>query len=1059
MLITFGAHISKKSDWNGAATASTIEGSPYHVALNGADGSSIGQKDNQMQASAVGGTLTLIKTVTNDNGGQAQPTDWTLSATGPATISGVTTSTAVTTVPVPTGTYTLAESNGPSGYTAGGWSCSINNTTTVTGSSVTLTSGDVAVCTINNDDIGAQLKLVKHVVNDNGGTANASAWTLTASGTGGFSGTGLPATGPDASVGPNGVSANVQYTLSESGGPSGYTASAWVCTGGGTFAAPDKITLAAGQSATCTITNDDNAATLVVIKHVINDNGGTKTAADFTMTIGGVTTSGTSSFAGAESPGVSRTLTSVGAFTVTEGTVAGYTQTSAVGCSGTIALGETKTCTITNDDNAATLIVIKHVINDNGGTKAAADFTMTIGGVTTSGTSSFAGAESPGVSRTLTSLGAFTVTEGAVDGYTQTSAVGCSGTIALGETKTCTITNDDNAATLIVIKHVINDNGGAKTAADFTMTIGGVTTSGTSSFASAESPGVTRTLTSVGAFTVTEGAVSGYTQTSAVGCSGTIALGETKTCTITNDDNAATLVVIKHVINDNGGTKTAADFTMTIGGVTTSGTSSFAGAESPGVTRTLTSVGAFTVTEGAVSGYTQTSAVGCSGTIALGETKTCTITNDDNAATLVVIKHVINDNGGAKTAADFTMTIGGVTTSGTSSFAGAESPGVSRTLTSVGAFTVTEGAVAGYTQTSAVGCSGTIALGETKTCTITNDDNAATLIVIKHVINNNGGAKTAADFTMTIGGVTTSGTSSFAGAESPGVSRTLTSVGAFTVTEGAVTGYTQASAVGCSGTIALGKTKTCTITNDDQPAYLKVIKHVINDNGGTKTAADFTMTIGGVTTSGTNPFAGAESPGVTRTLTSVGAFTVTEGAVAGYTQTSAVGCSGTIALGETKTCTITNDDQPAHLTLLKAVINNYNGMASAANFTVSAAGPTPLSGAGSVTGAVNAGNYTLTESSLNGYKFDSLICTGGTQSNNVVTLGVGQSASCTFTNEDLPGTIIIKKVSKPVNTGSFAFTTTGTGYNGFTIPVVGRIARRSLPALTALRSQPNWAGS
>jgi hypothetical protein len=48
----------------------------------------------------------------------------------------------------------------------------------------------------------------------------------------------------------------VQYTLSESG-PSGYTASAWVCVGG-TQSGTDKITLAAGDDVTCTITNDDD---------------------------------------------------------------------------------------------------------------------------------------------------------------------------------------------------------------------------------------------------------------------------------------------------------------------------------------------------------------------------------------------------------------------------------------------------------------------------------------------------------------------------------------------------------------------------------------------------------------------------------------------------------------------------------------------------------------------------------------------------------------------------------------------------------------------------------
>src|SRR5439155_17995042 len=38
------------------------------------------------------------------------------------------------------------------------------------------------------------------------------------------------------------------------------------------------------------------------------------------------------------------------------------------------------------------------------------------------------------------------VSEAAVPGYTQISAVGCSGTLTLGGSATCTIINDDNAA-------------------------------------------------------------------------------------------------------------------------------------------------------------------------------------------------------------------------------------------------------------------------------------------------------------------------------------------------------------------------------------------------------------------------------------------------------------------------------------------------------------------------------------------------------------------------------------------------------------------------------------
>jgi hypothetical protein len=101
--------------------------------------------------------LHLRKTVTTDNGGTAAATAWTLTATGalasPTNLSGST--------PVDSGasfkadTYTLAEKDGPAGYTAGAWSCVVTGTTTpvtVTNSQVTLGLGDDVTCTINNDD-------------------------------------------------------------------------------------------------------------------------------------------------------------------------------------------------------------------------------------------------------------------------------------------------------------------------------------------------------------------------------------------------------------------------------------------------------------------------------------------------------------------------------------------------------------------------------------------------------------------------------------------------------------------------------------------------------------------------------------------------------------------------------------------------------------------------------------------------------------------------------------------------------------------------------------------
>jgi choice-of-anchor A domain-containing protein len=97
-----------------------------------------------LSTDAAEGSLTLVKQV---EGGTADPSDWTLSATGPTTISGPSGSPAVTEQTVSTGDYTLTESAGPDGYTAGAWSCT---GAPVTESIVTIGDGDAVVCTVVN---------------------------------------------------------------------------------------------------------------------------------------------------------------------------------------------------------------------------------------------------------------------------------------------------------------------------------------------------------------------------------------------------------------------------------------------------------------------------------------------------------------------------------------------------------------------------------------------------------------------------------------------------------------------------------------------------------------------------------------------------------------------------------------------------------------------------------------------------------------------------------------------------------------------------------------------
>src|SRR5439155_22461298 len=76
-------------------------------------------------------------------------------------------------------------------------------------------------------------------------------------------------------------------------------------------------------------------------------------------------------------PGGSTTVALIaGSYSVSETGPSGYASSFSADCSGSIDGGETKTCTVTNDDIQPKLIGIKVVVNDNGGTAAPADFSV-----------------------------------------------------------------------------------------------------------------------------------------------------------------------------------------------------------------------------------------------------------------------------------------------------------------------------------------------------------------------------------------------------------------------------------------------------------------------------------------------------------------------------------------------------------------------------------------------------------------------------------------------------------------------------------------------------------
>jgi uncharacterized repeat protein (TIGR01451 family) len=218
-----------------------------------------------------------------------------------------------------------------------------------------------------------------------------------------------------------------------------------------TGSSSDTVTVSAATTDPDQANNSDSESTdvvgetriapksqLIVVERVVNDDGGSARAGDFAIKVDGANAS-PASFAGNE--GTIVTL-EPGAYAVGAASgPSGYAQSSSPDCAGTIAPGETKTCTVTNDDLPAHLIVVGQVTNDDGGRAAAADFMLSVTGGSPS-PARFAAAEAPGTDVTV-HAGSYAVSVDARLGYRTVLASACTGTIGVGEAKTCTVTSDD----------------------------------------------------------------------------------------------------------------------------------------------------------------------------------------------------------------------------------------------------------------------------------------------------------------------------------------------------------------------------------------------------------------------------------------------------------------------------------------------------------------------------------------------------------------------------------------------------------------------------------------
>ena len=298
------------------------------------------------------------------------------------------------------------------------------------GNTVTLSTGQQATCTIVNTAVAPRLTLIKQVVNTSGGTAVPRDWTLSATGPVTIQGLVGDASITDAQVRVG------TYSLFESGGPSGYTPSQFVCTGAAsTNPATGTVTLAAGNAATCTITNTDQPARLTLRKVVdAAASGSGRVPADWTLTATPVAIAGQGPVSGNGDPttagGVNAVSVFSGSYDLTESGPTGFTPGTWV-CQGGVLTaarvvvppGGAVDCTITNTAVTPTLTLVKVV--DNGTTGATTPATAWM--LTADGPTPISGSTgSAAVTAAPVRVGTYTLSESGPLGYTASAWV-CTG--------------------------------------------------------------------------------------------------------------------------------------------------------------------------------------------------------------------------------------------------------------------------------------------------------------------------------------------------------------------------------------------------------------------------------------------------------------------------------------------------------------------------------------------------------------------------------------------------------------------------------------------------------
>lgn len=205
----------------------------------------------------------------------------------------------------------------------------------------------------------------------------------------------------------------------------------------------------------------------------------------------------------------------------------------------------------------------------------------------------------------------------------------------------------------------------------------------------------------------------------------------------------------------------------------------------------------------------------------------------------------------------------------------------------------------------------------------------------------------------------------------------------YSVLVSGLSGYLYSYSAGCSGSIFSGETKTCIVTASAASLpRVTVFTQVINNSGGTRLPTEFSFSV-----SGNNPspafFFGSAS-GV-EVMLGTGSYSINDSTVfGGYDTTRSSGCAGTIAAGETRTCSITKDDRGIISPVTSALACHPPRQAARVGFPVAF---TAMGGSGSYNWATADRTY------LNvGPTLSAVLQTAGTQT--VIVTSGAQTAVC-----------------------------------------------------------------